>query len=139
MWLERCNKVLNLLDGLEEQRPLSLPEFNFHKIVKRSIANLLHYNHIYWKNRCSIRWVKLGGENTKFCHAAATKSYRRNKIPMLISNDGVSHNDDAKATIIWNTFSKCLGSSDNPTMHFSLHNLVNRLDGLDSLSLPFTP
>jgi hypothetical protein len=23
MWIERCNLVLNLLDGLEEQRPLS--------------------------------------------------------------------------------------------------------------------
>jgi hypothetical protein len=47
MWLERCNMVLNFLDGLEEQRSLSLPEFNFYKIVKRRIANLLHYKRIY--------------------------------------------------------------------------------------------
>jgi hypothetical protein len=67
MWMERCNLVLNILDGLEEQRPLSIPEFNFRNIVKRRIANLLHYKCIYWKNRCTIiRWVKLRGENTKF-------------------------------------------------------------------------
>jgi hypothetical protein len=88
---------------------------------------------------CTIRWVKLGGENTKFFHAAATKSFRRNKIPTLISNDGVSHNDhDSKAAIIWNTLSKRLGSSDKPFMHFSLGDLIIRTDGLDSLSTPFT-
>jgi hypothetical protein len=138
MWLDRCNLVLNLLDGLEEQRPLSTPEFNFRIIVKRRITNLLHYNRIYWKNRCTIRWVKLGGENTKFFHTAATKSYRRNKIPSLTSNDGIPHNDhDSKAAIIWNTFSKRLGSSDCPIMHFSLGDLINRVDGMDSLSRPF--
>jgi hypothetical protein len=35
-WIDRCNLVLNLLGGLEEQRPLSLREFNF-EIVKRRI------------------------------------------------------------------------------------------------------
>jgi hypothetical protein len=119
MWMDRCNMILNLLDGLEEQRPLSIPEFNFRNIVKRHIANLLHYKRDYWKNRCTVRWVKLGGENTKFFHASATKSYRRNKIPTLTSNDGISYNDhDSKAVIIWNTFTKCLGSSDKPTMFF---------------------
>jgi hypothetical protein len=119
MWTNRCNMTLNLLDGLEEQKPLLIPEFNFQNIIKRRIANLLHYKRVYWKNRCTIRWVKLGEENTKFFHAAATKSYRRNKIPILTSNDGITYNDhDSKATIIWNTFSKRLGSSDKPTMLF---------------------
>jgi hypothetical protein len=137
--MDRCNMVLNLLDGLEEQRPLSILEFNFRKIVKRRIANLLHYKRIYWKNRCTIRWVKLGGENTKFFHAAATKSYRRNKIPTLTSSDGIAYNDhEAKAGIIWSTFSKRLGSSDKPSMFFTLDNLINRTDGLESLSLPFS-
>jgi hypothetical protein len=139
MWMDRCNLVLNLLDGLEEQRPLSLPEFNFRNIIKERIANLLHCKRIYWKNRCTIRWVILGGENTKFFHVAATKSYRRNKIPSLTSNDGVSYNDhEAKAAIIWNTFSKRLGYTDKPTMHFPLGDLIARIDGLESLSLPFT-
>jgi hypothetical protein len=51
MWMDRCNLVLNLLDGLEEQRPLSIPEFNFRNILKKCMANLLHYKRIYCKNR----------------------------------------------------------------------------------------
>jgi hypothetical protein len=33
MWMNRCNMTLNLLDGLEEQNPLLIPEFNFRNIV----------------------------------------------------------------------------------------------------------
>jgi hypothetical protein len=74
----------------------------------------------------------------KLFHAAATKSYVRNKIPSLTSNDGISYNDhESKIFIIWNTFSKRLGYSNKPIMHFSLGDLINRADGLDSLSLPF--
>jgi hypothetical protein len=88
MWMDICNMVLNLLDGLEEQRPVSILEFNFRIIAQKRIANLLHFKRVYWKNRRTIKWVKLGGENTKFFHVAATKSYRRNKIPTLTSNGG---------------------------------------------------
>jgi hypothetical protein len=37
MWMDICNMILNLLDGLEEQRPLSIPEFNFQNIVKGAL------------------------------------------------------------------------------------------------------
>jgi hypothetical protein len=61
------------------------------------------------------------------------------KIPTLTSSDGIAYNDHgSKSAIIWSTFSKRLGSSHKPTMHISLGNLINRTDGLDSLSLPFS-
>jgi hypothetical protein len=47
IWMGRCNLVLNLLDGFEEQRPLSIPEFSFPNIIKKHIANLLHHKCIY--------------------------------------------------------------------------------------------
>ena len=39
--IEGCNKVIALLDELEEQRSLFLPEFNFRKIVKLHLEELL--------------------------------------------------------------------------------------------------
>jgi hypothetical protein len=39
--IENCNKVILLLDNLEESRPLYKPEFNFRKIVKLHLEKLL--------------------------------------------------------------------------------------------------
>jgi hypothetical protein len=64
--ITRCNWVLGFLDNLEEERPLFLPERNFRKLVKQQYEHLLKAQYKYWKNRCTIRWMKLGEENTKF-------------------------------------------------------------------------
>ena len=40
--IEACNKVVIFLDNLEELRPLRRPEFNFRKIVKLHIEEILH-------------------------------------------------------------------------------------------------
>lgn len=47
-----------------------------------------------------------GDENTKFFHAMATESYRRNTIASLISEDGrmVTNHEVKAAIIIWNSF-----------------------------------
>ena len=38
-----CNKVILFLDNIEEFRPLSWPEFNFRKIVKLHLEDILHW------------------------------------------------------------------------------------------------
>jgi hypothetical protein len=67
--IEQCNKVILFFDNLEDSRDLSREEFNFRNIVKVHLKKLLGIQSDYWKNRCTIRWIKLGGENTKFFHA----------------------------------------------------------------------
>ena len=64
--LHNSDWVLLLLDGLEEQRPLSSLESAFRGLVKSHIAKLLEEKRIYWKQRNTVRWVKLGDENTSF-------------------------------------------------------------------------
>ena len=81
--ISNCNKVILLLDNLEEIRPLFRQEFNFRKIVKLHLENLLHLQFLYWKKRCTIRSIKVGEENTKFFHAMATERFRRNSIASL--------------------------------------------------------
>jgi hypothetical protein len=58
MIIQNCNKVISLLDQLEEERPLFCSEFNFRQIVKEHLDDLLKAECNYWKKRCTIRWIK---------------------------------------------------------------------------------
>jgi mannosylglycoprotein endo-beta-mannosidase len=80
--------VILLLDNLEEQRVLTRPEFNFRNMVKMHLDKLLVAQCKYWRKRCSIRWIKVGEDNTKFFHAMATQRYRKNNIASLKSDSG---------------------------------------------------
>jgi hypothetical protein len=86
--IQNCNKVILLLDELEEKRPLFRPEFNFRNVVKLHLDDMLLAECKYWKKRCTIRWIKQGEDNTKFFHAMATERFRRNSIAMLKDVDG---------------------------------------------------
>jgi len=83
--LKKCNCTLEVLDALEEHRPLFTQEYNFRKILKAHILRLLRYRKEYWKKRYTVRWTKLGDEGTKFFHAAATERYRINTITIYQS------------------------------------------------------
>jgi hypothetical protein len=61
----------------------------------------LEAKRIYWRSRAKIRWAKLGGENTKFFHVVATKSFRGNYIASLrTEDDRIVLDHDAKAAVI---------------------------------------
>ena len=83
-----CNKVIIFLDNLEEIRPLSWLEFNFRRIVKLHLEEILHWQFIYWKQRCTIRNIKVGEENSKCFHAMATERFHRNTISSIKSVEG---------------------------------------------------
>jgi len=68
------------MDGLEEQRQLSNLEKAFKRLVKGHLASLLESKRIYWKQRNTVRWVKLGDENRSFFHTMATIAHKRNFI-----------------------------------------------------------
>ena len=100
--IKQCNSVILCFDTIEEHRPLFRPEFNFRKIVKLHLDELLAAECAYWKKRCTIRWIKQGEENTIFFHAMATQRFRRNTISMLKNSDGIevtNHHD--MATMLW--------------------------------------
>jgi hypothetical protein len=85
------------------------------------MAKLLHYKQLYWKKRYTVNRIKLGDECTKFFHAMATISFRRNSISQLINDDGATIQDHAgKADLIWSSFKGRMGVTTNPTMIFNL-------------------
>jgi hypothetical protein len=58
--------TLALLDGIEEQRILSIIEKNFRNIVENHTRKMQEAKRICWKSIAKIKWAKLGDENTKY-------------------------------------------------------------------------
>ena len=83
-----CSEVVLYFDNLEELRPLTRPEFNFRKRVKLQYERVLKLHHLYWKQRCTIRYIRVGDENSKFFHAMASERLRRNTVSSLQREDG---------------------------------------------------
>jgi hypothetical protein len=58
----------------------------------------LHYRNAYWKERYTVNRINFGGECTKFFHAMATISFRKNYITGLLNDQGVwVYDHDGKA------------------------------------------
>ena len=115
--VDLCNKVIFFLDSLEECRSLFLTEWNFRTIIKAKLLHLLRCRNIYWKQRHTVNRVKFGDESigskdtvnrvkfgdecTKYFHAMATLSFRRNYIPQLLDDSGsFVSNHESKAALI---------------------------------------
>ena len=99
--------MIIFLDNLEEIRPLSWPEFNFRRIVKLHLEDVLHWQFIYWKQRCMIRNIKVGEENSKKIHAMATERFRRNTISSIKSVEGdVVMDHQQLAGMFWADFNQ---------------------------------
>jgi mannosylglycoprotein endo-beta-mannosidase len=137
--IENCNKVILRLDEFEELRPLHITEWNFWKIVKCKLNQLLICKKDYWKKRCIAKWAKFGNENTSYFHSMATIRYRQNTIASLTREDGsLATEHHEKAGLLWHTFKDRLGFSTpiNPSFDFAQY--IHPVANLDTLSLPFT-
>jgi len=128
--ISNCNSVISFLDGLEDQRLLFNPEMNLRNLVKSQLQTLLHYKKEYWRKRFTNNKVKFGDECTKFFHAMATISYRRNAISQVKNENGIWVQDhEGKAGILWNTFKNRMGISSEVKMHFDLHSILTPRGG----------
>jgi hypothetical protein len=136
--IQMCNQAILILDSMEDKRPLTVMEFNFRKLVKIHLEGLLLAECNYWRKRCTIRWIKLGEDNTKKFHAKATERFRRNSISSLIAEDGSVVTDHSHmAGMLWACYKERMGSSEGINMQFDLSRILQRVEGLDVLSRPF--
>ena len=100
---------------------------------------MLKYQSEYWKKCCTFRWAVQGEENTKYFQARATEKLRRNAITNLVLSDGrLIENHDEKATAFYDCFKKRMGVSSQPVYDFDLADLIQKCQGLEELSIPFT-
>jgi hypothetical protein len=138
--IAKVNYVIEMLDNLEEIRALNDFEWNLRDILKSHVISLLQDQKSCWKQRGKIKWVKLGDANTRFFHTKATINYRHNYIAMLKDNETKCSDHDGKAEILWKAFKERMGTLDNTSMKFNLHDLLGgNIDRhlLDSLEGPF--
>ena len=132
--IENSNKALNEIDELENKRRLTTLETNFGLILKSHLLRLLSYQQQYWKERCTIRWVKFGDENTQFFQAVATERYRKNNITNLQTVDGLMVDDHmGNEALLFQAYSDRLGTSTPTTMKLDLPNLIRPRVNLDHL------
>lgn len=133
-----CNWVLSLMDGLEDQRALSRLENAFRKLVKSHLANLLKSKRIYWRQRNTVRWVKLGDENTHFFHTMATAAHKRNFIVSLSDQSGnIVIDHEQKANMLWTAFKERICVSEFTGTSYDLNNLLTSHD-LQHLDFDFS-
>ena len=132
--IDNSNKAIFYIDTLEDLRRLSRPEWNFRIIIKRHLLNLLHYKTLYWRKRCTIDRVQFGDENSKYFHATATISYRKNHISQITAMDGrIITDHGAKAVVFWSAFKDRMGITTMPRMDFNLGELIDINVDLNSL------
>ena len=88
------------------------------------MEKLLHLQYLYWKKRCTIRYIKVGEENTKLFHALATERFRRNSITSLQQCDGTVISEHSQMEgMIWNAFKGRMGVSRGIHMGFDLSSI----------------
>ena len=123
-FIANCNTVILHLDALEELRTLYNPEHNLRNILKTHLPALLRSMNTYWKNRYTENRIKFGDECTKFFHAMATITFRKNTIMQLQNDQGVWIQDhESKAGIIWNALRNRMAVTEMPTMLYNLQSL----------------
>lgn len=137
--IQNSQRAVNGLDEIENLKTLTVPESNFRRILKKHTLKLLNYQNQYWRERCTIRFVKFGDENTKFFQRMATERYHHNSIACLSTANGTDVVDHAgKEALLFNTFRERLGQSSTPNQQFDLPSIIKKIDGLDELTTPFT-
>jgi hypothetical protein len=130
-----CKIVIDLMDYVEEQRTLSVPEAALRVLIVKILNRVTQEKLLLWKQRSKVRAAVEGDENTRFFHACANQRLRRNKI-QLIEHDGMEvYNHDSKAALLHSFFMNLLGTSVETSWTFHLHDLYPEgsinLDQLD--------
>ena len=91
------------------------------------------------EERCTIRWIKFGDDNTNFFQAIATERFRRNNIASFRNDAGETVDDhNEKEALLFQTYTDRLGTSRPTEMKFNLPDIIQPHANLDQLTVPFT-
>ena len=137
--IDNYNKVIFFLDDLEDHRVLQTLERNFRSLIKEHLQTLLKFKTEYWRKRYTVQRIKLGDECTKFFHAMATVSFRRNTITQLKNDQGQIISDhDGRTALLWIAYRNRMGITSSPVMSFDLSSLIHLNLDFSSLIAPFS-
>jgi len=118
-----CRIVINLLDRVEESRPLVHREHNLQALIVYILGRVTRAKLQLWKQRSKIRAAIDGDENTRYFHACANQRHRRNVI-QIIEHDGCDlDNHEQKATVLHSFYLNLLGTARPAHWRFSIGDL----------------
>lgn len=118
-----CKIVINLLDCVEETRPLSPPELALRTLIVTILSRVSHSKLLLWKQRSKVRAALEGDENARYFHACANQRHRRNRIQVLEHDGCEIHNHDQKAAVLHAFYHELLGCDRATTWGFQLEDL----------------
>lgn len=126
--------VIDLLDIIEESRPLHPVELSLRSAVTACLHRTIKEKFAHWKQRGKIRAAIDGDENTKFFHVSASQRMRKNQIKILELNGQEFENHEQKASIFFDFYKQLLGTADNTSWSFSfIHYIQLKLQALTPL------
>lgn len=137
--IQNTKNVLLFLDIIEESKDLSLQECTFREIISSHLNNLLQQQKLYWQQRSSINWAKMGDESTRFFHARASTRNKVNHISCLHDSSGQAiFEHEAKAQLLREAYKERMRKCEFTHMYFDLSSLITPMEGLDWLEAPFS-
>lgn len=136
---EQDTKILvDVLDLLEEVRPLSHAELTLHRLAIYGLGVINQEKLTFWRQRFKLRLATEWDENSRFFHTAANRRRRKNWIKTLELDGATFESHQAKSAILRDFYKNLFGRPVDTSWNFDLHNLYPHLsvDG-SALSAPF--
>jgi len=135
----KCYAHNSFFEILAEYRDLSIPEWNFHRILEGYLLELLERQRVYWRQRGNVKWVQLGDAGTHFFHANATLRHRGKLVNELTSKDEVTVTQHGeKEKLSWEEFKERMGVSEFTGFTISPSCLIQSNENLQHLEEPFS-
>lgn len=132
-----CRIVTNLMDYVEETRPLSPQESNLRSLIVKILDRVTQAKLLLWKQRSKVKAAIEGDENTRYFHACTNQRLRKNKIQVL-EHDGCDvFNHDSKAAVLHSFYRDLLGTSVDTSWEFCLDDMYHEGSPLDVLDAEF--
>lgn len=131
--------LINALDLLEEQRPLTSPESTLRRLAIAGLQSIQAEKLAIWRQRFNLKLAMDWDENSRFFHASASGRRRKNTIACLEQDGTRFYSHDAKGLILYDFYKTLLGTATATQWNFDLDAMYpNRgVRGAD-LSGPFS-
>lgn len=101
--------LIDVLDHLEEVRPLSNAEASLRSSAIQGVQNIKNERLAFWRQRFNTRLALEWDENSRFFHASANGRRRKNTIPCLNVDGTQISSHDAKSTALFDFYQSLLG------------------------------
>ncbi|XP_059064195.1 uncharacterized protein LOC131856423 [Cryptomeria japonica] len=114
------------------------------KLLKEQYAELLNREEVYWRDKSRALWIAEGVRNTKFFHASSKGRRNKNKITLVLDDNGALKDIEAEIEqVALEHFERILGSNNQSwsasdgRLSEILHKLVSEDEAL-MLCEPYT-